>query len=161
LLALSTFIAGIHLGWRLCLVGAFLGAALVAATYLEEYVWILLIIGLVVLFIVFYGNILPADKSKKMRLLILATAFLSVVVLQTDLSALDDASSLECDGGIVLQGDSEDSVRDKCGNPQKVTREDADSPIIWFYNFGPSEFVYYVSFTDGIVERIQAGGYGD
>jgi hypothetical protein len=53
LLALSTFIAGIHLGWRLCLVGGFLGAALVAATYLEEYVWILLIIGLAVLAIVF------------------------------------------------------------------------------------------------------------
>ena len=53
LLALSIFIAGIHLGWRLCLVGGFLGAALVAATYLEEYVWILLIIGLVVLAIVF------------------------------------------------------------------------------------------------------------
>jgi hypothetical protein len=53
LLALSTFIAGIHLGWRLCLVGGFLGAALVAATYLEEYVWLLLIIGLAVLVIVF------------------------------------------------------------------------------------------------------------
>ena len=53
LLALSIFIAGIHLGWRLCLVGGFLGAALVAATYLEEYVWILLIIGLAVLVIVF------------------------------------------------------------------------------------------------------------
>jgi len=53
LLALSTFIAGIHLGWRLCVVGGFLGAALVAATYLEEYVWLLLIIGLAVLAIVF------------------------------------------------------------------------------------------------------------
>jgi hypothetical protein len=52
-------------------------------------------------------------------------------------------------------------VRDKCGDPQKVTQEDADSPIIWFYNFGPSEFVNYVSFTNGIVERIQTGGYGD
>ena len=49
LLALSVFMAGIHLGWRLCLVGGFLAAALVAATYLEEYVWVLLIIGLVVL----------------------------------------------------------------------------------------------------------------
>jgi hypothetical protein len=53
LLALTTFFAGIHLGWRLCLVGGFLGTALVAATYLEEYVWILLIIGLLVLAIVF------------------------------------------------------------------------------------------------------------
>jgi len=53
LLALSTFIAGIHLGWRLCLVGVFLAVALVAATYLEEYVWVLLIIGLAILVVVF------------------------------------------------------------------------------------------------------------
>lgn len=52
-------------------------------------------------------------------------------------------------------------MRNKCGDPQKVTQEDADSPIIWFYNFGPSEFVFYVSFTNGIVERIQMGGYGE
>ncbi|MGB9438507.1 MAG: hypothetical protein WCB15_11230 [Desulfobacterales bacterium] len=52
LLALSVFLAGIHLGWRLCLVGGFLGAALVAATYIEEYVWVLVIIGLAVLIIV-------------------------------------------------------------------------------------------------------------
>ena len=99
--------------------------------------------------------------SKKLILTILITAFMGMLVMQTDLSALDDASSLECDNGTVSQGDSEDSVRNKCGDPQKVTQEDADSPIIWFYNFGPSEFVSYVSFTNGIVERIQMGGYGD
>jgi len=98
---------------------------------------------------------------KKIILSILITAFMGMFVLQPDLSALEGTSSLECDNGIVSQGDSEDSVRDKCGNPQKVTREDADSPIVWFYNFGPSEFVYYVSFTNGIVERIQMGGYGN
>ena len=38
LLALSVFMAGIHLGWRLCLMGGVLGTALVAAAYLEEYV---------------------------------------------------------------------------------------------------------------------------
>jgi hypothetical protein len=87
--------------------------------------------------------------------------FVSVFFIQTNLSALNDASSLQCSGGTVLAGDSEDSVRDKCGEPQKVTQEDADSPIVWFYNFGPSEFVGYVSFTNGVVERIQMGGYGD
>ena len=86
---------------------------------------------------------------------------MSMFVIQPNLSALDGTSSLECDGGTVSQGDSEDSVRDKCGDPQKVTQRDVDSPIIWFYNFGPSEFVSYVSFTNGIVERIQMGGYGN
>jgi hypothetical protein len=99
--------------------------------------------------------------SNKFILTILATVVFSLFFIQPNLLALDSTSSLECDGGIVSQGDSEDSVRDKCGEPQKVTQQDADSPIIWFYNFGPSEFVAYVSFTNGIVERIQMGGYGD
>jgi Protein of unknown function (DUF2845) len=99
--------------------------------------------------------------SKKLIITILATAVFGLFFIQPNLLALDGASTLECDGGIVSQGDTEDSVRAKCGDPQKVSQEDADSPIIWFYNFGPSEFVSYVSFTDGIVERIQMGGYGD
>ena len=99
--------------------------------------------------------------SKKLILTILATAVFGLFFIQSNLQSQDDASSLECDGGTVSPGDAEDSVRDKCGNPQKVSQEDADSPIIWFYNFGSSEFVYYVSFTNGIVERIQMGGYGD
>ena len=98
---------------------------------------------------------------KKILLFMLVTVFMGMFVLQPDLSALDSTSSLECDNGIVSQRDSEDSVRDKCGSPQKVTQEDADSPIIWFYNFGPSDFVSYVSFTNGIVERIEMGGYGN
>jgi len=99
--------------------------------------------------------------GKKRISTLLLTAFMVMLVFCPDLSALDDESSLECSGGIVVFGDSQDSVRDKCGNPQKVTREDADSPIVWFYNFGRTDFVCYVSFTNGIVERIQTGGYGD
>lgn len=99
-------------------------------------------------------------KKKRIATLVL-TALMILVVLRPDLSALDDESSLECSGGIVFLGDSQDSVRDKCGSPQKVTQEDADSPIVWYYNFGPSEFVSYVSFTNGVVERIQMGGYGN
>ena len=98
---------------------------------------------------------------KKLILPILATAFLGIFFMPANLLALDDASSLECDGGTISRGDSEAGVRDKCGDPQKVTQEDADAPIIWFYNFGPSEFVSYVTITNGIVERIQMGGYGD
>jgi hypothetical protein len=99
--------------------------------------------------------------SKRFILTILLTAFIGMLVVQPDSSALDDAASLKCENGTVARGDSEDNVRNKCGNPQKVSQQDIDSPIIWFYNFGPSEFVYYVTFTNGIVERIQMGGYGD
>jgi hypothetical protein len=76
--------------------------------------------------------------KKKLILPILATAFLGIFFMPSKVLALDDAASLECDGGTVSPGDPEAGVRDKCGDPQKVTQEDADSPIIWFYNFGPS-----------------------
>lgn len=46
ILALATFLAGLHLGWRLCLLGAFLAGALVLATYLEEFLWIVLLVVL-------------------------------------------------------------------------------------------------------------------
>ncbi|MBW2434082.1 MAG: DUF2845 domain-containing protein [Deltaproteobacteria bacterium] len=101
-------------------------------------------------------------SKKRISILTITIAiFASLFFSRTNLSALDDASSLQCSGGTVFVGDSEGSVRDKCGEPQKVTQEDADSPIVWFYNFGPSEFVCYVSFTNGVAERIQMGGYGD
>lgn len=46
LLALSTFLAGLRLGWQLCLLGGLLAVALVFATYLEEYLWLVLLVGL-------------------------------------------------------------------------------------------------------------------
>jgi hypothetical protein len=48
LLALTTFFAGIHLGWRLFIVGIFLGVALIGAAFLEEFVWMFLILAIVV-----------------------------------------------------------------------------------------------------------------
>jgi hypothetical protein len=99
--------------------------------------------------------------SKKRIATLLLTAFMTMFAMPANLSAPHSVSSLECDGGIVSRGDSEADARDKCGDPQKVAQEDADSPIIWFYDFGPSEFVCYVSFTNGIVERLQMGGYGN
>jgi hypothetical protein len=44
LLSLTVFGSGIYLGWRLCLVGACLALALVLATYLEEFVWLFMIV---------------------------------------------------------------------------------------------------------------------
>ena len=69
---------------------------------------------------------------KKLILTILIAAFMSMFVIQPDLSALDDTSSLECDGGTVSPGDAEDSVRDKCGDPQKVTRKTQTPPLSGF-----------------------------
>ena len=99
--------------------------------------------------------------SKKLMAFILLTALSGLLIFQPPVAALDETDSLECSGGTVFTGDSQESVLNKCGDPQKVTRQDAASPVIWVYNFGPSEFVYYVTFTDGVVIRIQVGNYGD
>ena len=48
LLALTTFFAGINLGWRLLIVGIFLGVALIGAVYLDQFAWMFLIIAIVV-----------------------------------------------------------------------------------------------------------------
>ncbi len=44
ILALATFLAGLRLGWRLCILGVLLGGALIMATYLEEFLWIVLMV---------------------------------------------------------------------------------------------------------------------
>jgi len=46
ILALATFLAGLRLDWRLCLLGILLGGALILATYMEEFLWIVLLVVL-------------------------------------------------------------------------------------------------------------------
>ena len=67
LLALTTFFAGIHLGWRLFIVGIFLGLALIGATYLEEFVWIFLFIAIVVVVIFLLLKRFAGNKMGKMQ----------------------------------------------------------------------------------------------
>ena len=47
ILALATFLAGLRLGWRLCILGFLLGSTLILATYLEEFLWIVLLVVVV------------------------------------------------------------------------------------------------------------------
>jgi uncharacterized membrane protein HdeD (DUF308 family) len=63
LLALTTFFAGVNLGWRLLLVGIFLGLALVGAVYLEQFAWMFIVVALVVVAIVL---LLKYYSGKKM-----------------------------------------------------------------------------------------------
>jgi len=99
--------------------------------------------------------------NHKIILTIIITVFFFMFIVQPCVMALDDEPSMQCDGGIVAPGDSEDSVREKCGDPQKVLRPDPQEPVVWVYNFGSTEFDYYISIVNGEVERIQTGKYGD
>jgi len=54
ILALATFLAGLRLGWRLCLLGGLLWGALIMATYLEEFLWIVLMVVLAATAVLYY-----------------------------------------------------------------------------------------------------------
>ncbi len=95
--------------------------------------------------------------SRKTILTIVINALIFIFVFQPYAMALDDTSSLQCDGGIVVPGDSEGSLREKCGDPQQVLRPDPQDPAKWVYDFGGTQFNFYVSIVNGKVERIQMG----
>ena len=99
--------------------------------------------------------------SRKAILTLFIKALIFAFVFQPYAMALDDTSSLQCDGGIVVPGDSEDSLKEKCGEPQQVLRPDPQEPVKWVYDLGGIQFKYYVSIVNGKVERIQTGEYGN
>ena len=49
ILSLATYLAGIHMGWRLYVIGAFLCAIFIQATFFKEYMWVLIITGLLLI----------------------------------------------------------------------------------------------------------------
>lgn len=53
LLSLTTYLAGIHLGWHFCLLGVLLAIALAMAAYLEALIWLMLFAVIVAGIIVF------------------------------------------------------------------------------------------------------------
>lgn len=53
-LALATYLAGVHLGWRIHLIGAFLGAILVMQIFFKSYIWLLALVGLVLIAVYVY-----------------------------------------------------------------------------------------------------------
>jgi hypothetical protein len=66
LLSLTVFGSGIYLGWRLCVVGVSLGLALVMATYLEEFVWLFMILlaaGAVAFYLIFKFRSAKANRE--------------------------------------------------------------------------------------------------
>lgn len=51
IIALATFLAGIYAGWRFYLLGLFLLVSTIVAAYIEEYLWVLGGIGIVIVVI--------------------------------------------------------------------------------------------------------------
>lgn len=51
LFALSTFVAGIRMGWVFRLAGLFLAAGLLVLAYFERYLWVLILVAIIILVI--------------------------------------------------------------------------------------------------------------
>jgi|WetSurMetagenome_2_1015567.scaffolds.fasta_scaffold01565_16 hypothetical protein len=55
LLALTTFIVGIHLGFQLCVLGVFLGLTLLCVAFLEQYVWLIAFVAMLGVMATFFA----------------------------------------------------------------------------------------------------------
>lgn len=95
-------------------------------------------------------------KTNRFMISLIMTASLFVLCGGTPADDRVDETTLQCPNGMVSIGDNEYSVLEKCGEPAF----EEERGTVWVYDYGPSEFVRYITFVDGKVNRIQFGGYG-
>jgi hypothetical protein len=70
-----------------------------------------------------------------------------------DFNSLADQSSYRCSGGVVSVGDLDRDVREKCGDPLEIARIQDYGPI-WIYYQEQANFMYYLAFLNGKLQRI-------
>jgi hypothetical protein len=68
--------------------------------------------------------------------------------------ALDDESNMNCGSVIAEIGDQQFEFQQKCG-PLTATEENGR---VWVYDRRPEDYIYYVTISEGKVERIQVSG---
>jgi len=54
IMSLSTFLAGIYIGWRFIVLGLFIALATILAAYLEAYVWVLIPVAVAIIVIALF-----------------------------------------------------------------------------------------------------------
>ena len=86
-----------------------------------------------------------------------ASLALLIVLIDTSHSlefrTLADQSSYRCSGGVVAVGDLDRDVRQKCGDPFQIGRLQDYGPI-WIYYEDQANFMYYLAFLNGKLQRI-------
>jgi hypothetical protein len=70
-----------------------------------------------------------------------------------EFNSLADQSSYRCSGGVVAVGDLDRDVRKKCGDPLEIGRKQDFGPI-WIYYEDQANFMYYLPFLNGKLQRI-------
>ena len=90
------------------------------------------------------------------RAFVLVLLIVSTVLIggATAAYALDDVSNMNCGDVIAEIGDQQFAFQQKCG-PPTTTEENGR---VWVYDRRPDDFVYYVTFSEGQVQRIQVSG---
>lgn len=88
----------------------------------------------------------------------LGTAFALLIILvdlshSIEFNSLADQSSYRCSGGVVAVGDLDRDVRKKCGDPLEIGRKQDFGPI-WIYYEDQANFMYYLPFLNGKLQRI-------
>ena len=73
--------------------------------------------------------------------------------LSVDFNSLADQSSYRCSGGVVAVGDIDRDVRKKCGDPLEIGKRQDSGPI-WIYYEDQANFMYYLPFLNGKLQRI-------
>lgn len=100
--------------------------------------------------------------NKKGSILIIVMSIMLVLMLLSNTStALDSATDMQCGTEIVSVGASRFDVKEKCGEPTSIEPGPGIDREQWIYNFGPTEFVYYLTFVNDTLDRIEVGGYGE
>lgn len=68
--------------------------------------------------------------------------------------ALDDVPNVNYGDVIAGIGDQQFVFQQKCGPPTAIQ----ENGQVWIYDRRPNDFIYFVTFTEGQVERIQIAG---
>ena len=76
-----------------------------------------------------------------------------------DFNSLADQSSYRCSEAVVSIGDSDRSVRQKCGGPIDIAIVQDFGPI-WIYAGEDGKFMYYLEFVNGTLQRIVSAPCG-
>jgi len=99
----------------------------------------------------------------------------ALLVLATTGSPAFAGSSMRCGNRLVEDGASIPRVLHLCGDPEYRTTaveyvktrlpggDELLRPVLiesWTYNFGPRQFVRYLTFYDGQLVDVSQGGYG-
>ena len=71
-------------------------------------------------------------------------------------------------GNIISDGSEMAEVRTKCDTPTYIDKRSEPAGIygggvevqVWTYDGGPYTFIYYLTFTNGVLTKIVSGDYG-